>query len=284
MDRTEEAVRRTLTAVNAPFYDIGILSARGMFPRMEALTASQCVDRLRYLKYRNANGAHIYFRPSGERRFTLLDDLDRPTIARMTEQGFEPCAVIETSPGNYQVWLKHNRTLSKALGTLAAQTLARRFGADPSAADWRRFGRLPGFTNQKPQHCKATGRFPYVSLRSYAGEQFTSAESLECELSRLRESHDLERQLQRQRFRPWTERASSLQVSQFRALPKYRGRPAAADMAFAIAAFAGGWSQSEMVDALAREYLSRDPSTSRRAAYVSRVTEKALLWTGNSSS
>ena len=55
---------------------------------------------------------------------------------------FEPCAVVETSPGKFQVWLKHSGILSKELGTFAVQLLAERFGADPSAAEWRRFGRL----------------------------------------------------------------------------------------------------------------------------------------------
>jgi hypothetical protein len=36
--------------------------------------------------------------------------------------------------------------------------LAGRYDADPSAADWRRFGRLPGFTNCKPKYRKADGR------------------------------------------------------------------------------------------------------------------------------
>ncbi len=159
MDRTEQTVRKTLAAIGAPGYDIGILTDRGMFPRMEALTASQVMTRLRYLKYRNANGAHIYVRPSGERRFTLLDDLNQNAISTLTADGCEPCAVIETSPGNFQAWLKHTHVLPKALGTLAAQTLAQRFGADPSAADWRRFGRLPGLTNRKPEHRNAKGLF-----------------------------------------------------------------------------------------------------------------------------
>ena len=120
MDRTEHTVRKTLAATDAPCYDIGILTDRGMFPRMEALSASQFMTRLRYLKYRNANGAHIYFRPSGERRFTLLDDLDSATLAALTVNGFEPCAVIETSPGNYQAWLKHTRVLSSRSDFLRA--------------------------------------------------------------------------------------------------------------------------------------------------------------------
>ena len=113
MDKTEQTVRKTLAAVDAPCYDIGILTDQGMFPRMDALTASQCMNRLRYLKYRNAHGAHIYFRPSGERRFTLLDDLNQTAISTLTAEGFEPCAIIETSPGNYQAWLKHTHVLPK---------------------------------------------------------------------------------------------------------------------------------------------------------------------------
>ena len=37
--------------------------------------------------------------------------------------------------------------------------LAERFGTDRNAADWRRFGRLPGFTNCKPQHRNQHGFF-----------------------------------------------------------------------------------------------------------------------------
>ena len=69
----------------------------------------------------------------------------------MTDAGFQPAAVVETSPGNFQVWLNHGRILSdRTFSTQAAKELARRFGGDPSSADWRHFGRLAGFTNQKP--------------------------------------------------------------------------------------------------------------------------------------
>jgi hypothetical protein len=65
--------------------------------------------------------------------------------SELSADGFNPCVVVETSAGNFQVWLKHSRMFPKLLGTFAAQTLAERYDADPSAADWRRFGRLPGF-------------------------------------------------------------------------------------------------------------------------------------------
>ena len=46
-------------------------------------------------------------------------------------------------------WLKHPAILPKLIGTFIAQKLAARYDAVPSAADWRRFGRLPCFTNCK---------------------------------------------------------------------------------------------------------------------------------------
>ena len=278
MDRTEQAVRRTLAAVNAPLYDIGILTDRGMFPRMDALTAAQCIARVSYLKYRNANGAHIYFRPSGERRFTMLDDLSLAALASLTAEGFEPCAVVETSPGNFQAWLKHSGILSKELGTFAAQLLAQRFGADPGAADWRRFGRLPGFTNRKQQHRTGTGLYPFVRLRGHTGQRFSASQCFDVEANRLHQAQIAKRTLQRMSFRPWRGRATFPALSRFRAAVKYAGRPAAADMAFSIAAFANGWTLGQVADALASEYLSRDPSRSRRSAYIRRTITKAMLW------
>jgi hypothetical protein len=83
--------------------------------------------------------------------------------------------LVETSAGNFQAWLKHPRIFSKLLGTFAAQTLAERYDADPSAADWRRFGRLPGFTNCKPKYRKSDGLFPFVRLHSHSGQQYSMA-------------------------------------------------------------------------------------------------------------
>ena len=35
MDKTESTVRNMLTAIEAPLYDVGVLSDRGMLPRLE---------------------------------------------------------------------------------------------------------------------------------------------------------------------------------------------------------------------------------------------------------
>jgi hypothetical protein len=73
-----------------------------MLPGLDGISAAAVLDRLSLLKYRNAHGSHIYIRPSGEHRFTTLDDLNETSLARLSADGFNPCAVIETSAGNFE--------------------------------------------------------------------------------------------------------------------------------------------------------------------------------------
>jgi hypothetical protein len=94
MDKTESTVRVMLTAIETPLYDVGVLSERGMLPGLDGISAGAVFDRLSLLKYRNANGSHIYIRPSGEHRYTTLDDLSETPLARLSATGFNPCAVV----------------------------------------------------------------------------------------------------------------------------------------------------------------------------------------------
>ena len=190
MNRTELSIRKMLAAIEAPLYDVGVLSDRGMLPGLDGISAEAVLAKLSLLKYRNARGSHIYIRPSGEHRFTVLDDLSETSLAKLSADGFDPCAVVETSVGNFQAWLKHSAVLPKLVGSLAAQLLARRYDADLSAAGWRRFGRLPGFTNCKPKYRKPDGLFPFVRLISHTGLQYPMAEAFHEEITKLYEDED----------------------------------------------------------------------------------------------
>ena len=281
MDRTEAVVRNMLNAIEAPLYDVGVLSDRGMLPGLDGITASAVIERLPLLKYRNARGSHIYLRPSGEHRYTALDDLSETSLAKLTADGFTPCAVVETSAGNFQAWLKHPAVLPKLLGTFAAQTLASRYDADPSAADWRRFGRLPGFTNCKPKYKRPDGYYPFVRLRSCSGEQYPAAECFVQEITRLYEAREQERETRRLQASLSPQRGtrfSSLSLERFRTSSRYQNRPAAADIAFCVAAFACGMEEARIERALEDDYLSRDPSPSKRASYLRRTMTKAKDW------
>ena len=279
MDKIENTIRKLLAALPAPGYDIGILTDKAMY-RVEAAPASRVLRMLPFLKHRNAHGAHIYLRPTGESCYTLLDDLTAATLPRLKAEGYAPAAVVETSPGSFQAWLRHTQPLPKELGTLAAKTLAEQFRADRSAADWRRYGRAPGFTNRKPQHRNQSGLYPFAHLRSSTGTVFPEADAFRTRLLALQEKTDAERAAQRLSFiaRPVNKYAAHITLSRFRSSPRYQGRPAAADMAFCIAAVAQGWSESDIAAALSRDYLSRDTSKPRQATYIRRTLSKAIRW------
>ena len=281
MDRTEATVRNMLTAIEAPLYDVGVLSDRGMLPGLDAMPASTVLTKLSLLKYRNARSSHIYIRPSGEHRYTALDDLSEIALAKLMADGFTPCAVVETSAGNFQAWLKHPAVFSKLIGTFAAQTLAGRYNADPSAADWRRFGRLPGFTNCKPRYKKPDGLFPFVRLKSHTGEQYPTAEAFAQEITKLYEAREQEREAKRLQASLSPHRGprlSTLSLERFRTSSKYQDRPAAADIAFCVAAYANGMDEVRIERALEDDYLSRDPSPWKRTSYIRRTMTKARDW------
>ncbi len=284
MDRTRNAVERMLAALDAPAFDLGILGERGMLPGLSNLTAANVFSRLALLKAHNARGAHIYIRPSGEHRYTILDDLTADSVARLAGDGLEPCAVVETSLGNFQAWLKHDDVYPAPLSTFIAQTLAERYGADPSAADWRRFGRLPGFTNCKPKYRKSSGLYPYVLLRSATGEQYRQAAYLRLEMTKLYQLQEQEREAHAARYSASsfaTEGRPShswLSLERFRNAPKFHDRPAAADLAFCVAAFSLRMPEDAIAGTLDSLYLSRDPNPSRKAAYIKRTMTKARSW------
>ena len=71
---------------------------------------------------------------------------------------------------------------------------------------------------------------------------------------------------------------SNLSLERFRTSSKYQDRPPAADIAFCVAAYANGMTEDRIERALEDDYLSRDPSTSKRAAYIRRTMQKARRW------
>ena len=134
-----------------------------MIPRV--WDAETIIKSVPWLRHQNSEGRNIYIRPKGEHDLSMIDDLTKDAVSAMKQAGFNPAVVVETSPGNYQAWLKHPERLSKEVSTAAARALAEKFGGDRGAADWRHFGRLAGFTNRKAKYLDAgTGLYPFVRL------------------------------------------------------------------------------------------------------------------------
>ena len=167
-----KAVQLQLQAMGASRYELGVRvpadkseDGKSRMILRNNLTNGEVFEKLDWLAAENAKGHHIYIRPSGMSQLTLIDDLTRNSMKRLIDTKYTPACVVETSPGNFQAWLKHAWTLTAQEGTVVAKILAERFGGDPNSADWRHFGRLAGFTNPKPQYRLPNGLFPYSQLK-----------------------------------------------------------------------------------------------------------------------
>lgn len=172
-DWTRIAVERQLLGMKCKTYEVGISDPKkGML--IKQWTPDEVMKSMDYLRSQNAKGANIYIRPGEKDRGLLLaDDLNLGSLERMKSEGLTPAVITETSPGNYQAWVRvcpRNEALESREHTLAAKALAARFGGDPNSADFRHFGRLAGFTNRKPEHMRGT-MSPFVRLDSYKGAE-----------------------------------------------------------------------------------------------------------------
>lgn len=146
---------------------------RGYASWLTGLTYAEFMASLPRAAAANVGGSHVYVRlhsPSADRHpgILLLDDLDQAALLQLREHGFEPTAVVETSPNNCQAWLRLipvGEHITHHVAQAALRLLIERFRADPRACSPTQPGRIPGFTNRKAAYfCR--GRYPFVRLVS----------------------------------------------------------------------------------------------------------------------
>jgi hypothetical protein len=281
LEITTQIVRAQVEAMGADVFELGLFqmdSTEGGGPPMLPRTwdVSGLMRSIPWLRLQNAQGRNIYIRPQGEHDLTLIDDLKADSVERMKREGFQPALVVETSPGNFQAWLKHPERLPKDLGTAAARALAERFDGDRKAADWRHFGRLAGFTNRKLKYQGADGRFPFVRMIEATGAGYQEAPLF---LASIRE--DVSRA-----ERKWEQRAASARsmlrvssplktINSFRSNPTYGGDGTRIDLAYAVYALSHGVPDADVRAALSSRDLSHKGAEHRQNEYLDRTMNKA---------
>jgi hypothetical protein len=171
---TLQAMRRQLAGMPHDLYLIRLIhhQTRRAFPGERLWTATELLHSatVRFLRVRNREGCDVYIQPYTEKQNPgyILVDLDQAgpeTIETMRVNGHQPCVVLQSSPGNLQVWVHVSVTpLPPTVASSVGKQLARRYGADLASSDWRHLGRLAGFTNQKPQRRNGRGYAPWVKL------------------------------------------------------------------------------------------------------------------------
>lgn len=122
------------------------------------------LSNIDYLKHQNACGRHIILQPARQDNYLLVDDASRDIIRRhhRNPDGYWKAGrmVVETSPNNFQVWIRSSRPISLDEKRYWLDKLLNDPGADPND----RWGRCPGFRNRKEKHGNQHGEFPLSRL------------------------------------------------------------------------------------------------------------------------
>jgi RepB DNA-primase from phage plasmid len=267
-----------LEALGCSLFDVGVRRLDGKMLLREGWSSRQVLKSLLWLRRENFHSGHIYVRPFGVHDLSLVDDLTADAVASMKVQGYEPAAVIETSPRNFQVWLRHGHVLDEVTSTRAAKALARRFGGDLSSADWRHFGRLAGFTNPKRERQLPSGIQPFARLIESSGCVYSQAVAFITEVratlqtERFGEVGGADR-----RVGQGSDAAQQLRsLKDFHEYARYCGDLHRADLAWANHAAAAGLSAADIENQLMRERdLSKKGNAKQQREYAKRTAEKA---------
>jgi hypothetical protein len=185
---SSQAISRQLTAMPCDTYLVHLIHhcTRKPFPGERLWPAAQLLlePTIRFLRARNREGYDIYFRPyaldhNGGYILVDLDNAQPAVLTAMRDNGHQPCAVVETSPGHLQAWIRVSvGPLPPQVATAVSRHLARLYQADRASADWRHVGRLAGFTNQKPQRRLPSGLPPWVKVQHASADLASNGRSL----------------------------------------------------------------------------------------------------------
>lgn len=101
-----------------------------------------------WLKRMNALGHDVGIRPSDPHGLILISNLDRATLVKVQALGLSPAVTLETSPKEYDAWIKLSET--PVADSIRAAILAgaqRHLQICEAASDINRYGCLAGMTN-----------------------------------------------------------------------------------------------------------------------------------------
>lgn len=295
-DRTRAAVSRQIKGMGATLYEVGIRHPeRGMLNR--EWNESEILKALEWLKRENFNGCDVYIRParSVPNRLILIDDLGLGTLARLQAGPYPAAVTVQTSPGNYQAWVKLNEDAPADIRREVARHLAREYGGDPNSADSAHYGRLAGFTNRKPEHIDTAGRSPFVLLDSYNGKAATMADELvQIALEMIERDREQGRNmaaLVQQQARAMPQASQAPQSAQelerwyqnlWRSLQAQFGKDfdaSRADWMAAVAMFRRGFDFYAVAQAIAQHSPGiEDRKGAAVTDYVTRTAGKAQVW------
>src|SRR5262249_50088904 len=144
------------------------------------------------------------------------------------------------------------------------------------SCDWRHFGRLAGFTNQKNERRLQNGLQPFVKLRSCEGRVYSQAPEFLREVEALKRAPLPQRELRKATQPRWTD-ALVRPLASFHADSRYGGDLHRADMAWALHAAARALCLEQIEhEILNSRDLSKKGPPLRQFDYAARTARKAI--------
>jgi len=136
-------------------------------------------------------GETIYYTPISDRVHHLqVDDLTQERLAALTEAGYRPSVIIESSPQKYHAVINiakiDNDDIERDTANRLVVSLNKKFG-DPHFTGAIHPHRAPGSFNYKPKYRGEDGSYPIVGLVEAAGGRCALAEAQLAELRQGRE-------------------------------------------------------------------------------------------------
>jgi hypothetical protein len=169
-------VSAQLDALAAPAYRVTVMQeidgrkvGRNLGKRKDGpekfYTKAEVVGLIPQLTAANVRGGNIFLTPIDAAAWHVLaDDLTARGLDDLTDRGYAPAIVMETSPGNYQAVLKIPKTGgSEAAANAWFRDLNRDLGDQRITGLTHPF-RLAAYENRKEKHRGRDGRFPFVRL------------------------------------------------------------------------------------------------------------------------
>lgn len=155
-------------------------------------TRQEIEQRTPEMQRLQCRGENLYYTPlSDKKHHILIDDMNREKLERLIKDGYQPAAVLESSPRNYQAIItvpKLGTAHDKDVGNRLSDALNREYG-DPKLSGAIHPHRAPGYENRKPKHQREDGSYPEVRL--------LKAERREC-VKALAMSSQIDAEYQRQ--------------------------------------------------------------------------------------
>lgn len=222
------------------------------------------IKRLSYLRAQNCKGHNIYIRPLLEytQFFLLVDDLNQEQVNK--HNGEHGRLIIESSPRNYQVWIRCVNPISDDVKKLLLIQLQ----SDPGAAPNKRWGRAPGYTNRKSQYLMPSGLYPYAKLH------YIDSRPVEMVLPEI--SPEATRTIAFDAAKKETGTQESFCREDYET-----GDPSRTDIRYCMALVRRGLADSEIIERLISERIDwrHHQGGNRLERYLVRTIERARSWT-----